>query len=161
MDIHSDPTIGEDGYSHDATFMYVPAETDEKAIVEGDDTKFAVFATNRDDDIGPREAIHYSDWYSNRWDIEIGYKTISPLVPSIASTDYRMRFFSFVFSCLLYDLWRAVDHSLKVLASEKYDDYGRGPHQGRLDTVLPMADYLASSIVLLFRDGLDPPDVTV
>ena len=68
---------------------------------------------------------------------------ITPLIPSIASKDYRMRFFSFVFSCLLYNMWRVTDHSLKVLISEAYAESGRGAHEKRLDTVLPLNDYLA------------------
>jgi hypothetical protein len=81
------------------------------------------------------------------------------MMPSIASTDYRMRFFSFVFSCLLYNLWRVVDHELKDLATEALDDYGRGAHDERLDPVLTRTDFLASSIVVMFRRGWDPPDV--
>ena len=77
---------------------------------------------------------------------------IQPLMSSIASTDYRMRFFAFVFSYLLNNMWRVVDHSLKDLASELFDDYGRGPHENRLDTILPLADFLVSSIILIFRD---------
>jgi IS4 transposase len=79
-------------------------------------------------------------------------------VPSIASTDYRMRFFTFVFSCLLYNMWRVVDHSLKTLATEAYDEYGRGKHEERLDPLLPLADLLASTLVLCLGREWDPPD---
>ena len=79
--------------------------------------------------------------------------------PLIASKDYRMRYFSFVFSCLLYNLWRLTDHSLKVLVTEAYDDYGRFPFDDRLDPLLTMPDFLASALILMLCDsGLDPPD---
>ena len=159
IDVDDDPDVGEDNYSHDVTFMHVPAERDDWIIRHADDTGYAIFMTNSDD-VSPLEAEGLVNWYSRRWDIENEYRMILPLMPSIASKDYRMRFFAFTFSCLLYNLWRIVDHSLKVLASEKYDDYGRGPHESRLDTLLPLSDLFASSIICLFS-GLDPPDVAV
>lgn len=157
IDTATDADLDDDNYSHDVTFMHVPADRDDWIIRHADDTGYAIFVTNRDD-VSPLDAEGLTDRYSERWDIEIEYKMIQPLMPSIASTDYRMRFFAFVFSCLVYNLWRVVDHSLKVLASEALDDYGRGPHEDRLDPVIPMADFLTSSIVMLFRDNWDPPD---
>lgn len=154
----ADPDLDEDNYSHDLTFMHVPADRDDWIIRHADDTGYAIFVTNCED-VSPLDAEGLTNRYSDRWDIENEYKMIQPLMPSIASTDYRMRFFAFVFSCLVYNLWRVVDHSMKELASEAFDDYGRGPHEKRLDTLLPLADYLASSIILLFNDGWDPPDV--
>lgn len=157
IDVDDDPDLGEDNYSHDATFMHVPAHRDDWIIRNANDTGYAIFVTNRDD-VSPLDAEGLVNRYSDRWDIEIEYKMILPLMPSIASKDYRMRFFAFIFSCLLYNLWRIVDHSLKTIASERFDDYGRGPYEDRLDTVLPLADLLASSLICMFR-GWDPPDV--
>lgn len=157
IDVEDDSDVGEDNYSHDVTFMHVPADRDDWIIRHADDTGYAIFATNRDD-VTPLDAEGLVNRYSERWDIEIEYKMIQPLMPSIASTDYRMRFFAFVFSCLLHNMWRIVDHSLKDLASDQFDDYGRGPHEDRLETILPLADFLASSIILIFRDTWDPPD---
>lgn len=156
IDVDQDETIAEDGYSHDVTFMHVPAHKEDWAVT----SNYALFVTNRSDAISPMDALGFTNRYSDRWDIEIEYKLITPLMPSIASKDYRMRFFSFVFSCLLYNMWRVTDHSLKILAIEARDDYGRGPHEERLDPLVTMADFLVSSIVLLFQGGLDPPDVT-
>lgn len=158
IDIDGDPDVGEHNYSHDVTFMHVPADRNDWIIRHVDDTGYAIFVTNRDD-VSPLDAEGLVNRYSTRWDIEMEYRMIQPLMPSIASTDYRMRFFAFTFSCLLYNLWRIVDHSLKALASEKFEDYGRGPHQKRLDPVLPQADLLASSIFLFA--GWDPPDAAV
>jgi IS4 transposase len=157
IDTDNDPTVGEEGYSHDVTFMHVPAERDDWIVRHQDDTGYALFATNRED-VSPLDAEGLVNRYSERWSIEIAYRSILPLLPSIASTDYRMRFFSFVFSCLLYNMWRVVDHSLKELASEAIEDYGRTSTEERLDPVLPLADFLTSSVVVIFNGGLDPPD---
>lgn len=159
IDTDDDPDVREDNHSHDVTFMHVPADRDDWIVRHADNTGYAIFATNRDD-MTPLDAEGLTNRYSERWDIENEYRLLLPLIPSIASTDYRMRFFSFVFSCLVYNLWRVVDHSLKDLATEAFDDYGRGPHEDRLDPLLPLSDYLASSLVLLFNGGWDPPDAT-
>lgn len=70
-----------------------------------------------------------------------------------------MRYFAFVSSCLLYDLWGLINHSLKVLVTEGYDNYGRSSFDERLDSLLPLPDFLASVLMLMFYiDGLDPLD---
>jgi IS4 transposase len=160
INVDTDSDLGENGHTHDVTLMHVPADRDDWILRHANDTGYAIFATNRTD-VTPMDAEGLTNRYSDRWDIEIEYKMIQPLVPSISSTDYRMRFFSFVFSCLLYNLWRVVDHSLKDLASEAFPEYGRGPHEERLDPLLTLADFLTSSLILLFRDTLDPPDIAV
>jgi len=160
IDTESDPDVDEDNYSHDVTFIHVPADRNDWIIRNADDTGYALFATNRDN-VTPMDAEDLTNRYSHRWDVENEYRMVLPMVPSIASKDYRMRFFSFVFSTLLYNLWRIVDHSLKEIASEAYDDYGRGPHEDRLDPILTLADFLGSSLILMIIDGLDPPDRTV
>lgn len=158
IDVEEDETVGEDGYSHDVNFMYVPAQDEDWVHTKANDVPFTVFITNRDN-VSPVDALGFTARYSKRWDIEIEYKMIKPLIPSIASKDYRMRYFSFVFSCLLYNLWRLTDHSLKVLVTEAYDDYGRFEFDDRLDPLLTMPDFLASALILMFCDGgLDPPD---
>ena len=158
IDLENDETVGDDNRSHDVNFMYVPADKEDWVVSEEDDVKYTVFVTNRED-VSALDALGFTDRYSKRWDIEIEYKAIQPLIPSIASKDYRMRYFAFVFSCLLYNLWRLIDHSLKVLVTEAYDDYGRSSFDERLDPLLPMPDFLASALVLMFcPDGLDPPD---
>jgi len=158
VEAESDDTVGEGGYSHDVNFMYVPAKKDDWVFTEEDDVKYTVFVTNRED-VLPEDAMGFCNRYSSRWDIEIEYKMIQPLIPSIASKDYRMRYFSFVFSCLLYNLWRLTDHSLKRLASEALDGYGRSKFDDRLAPLLSMPDFLTSALVLMFCEGgLDPPD---
>jgi len=156
----SDPTVGNEensNYSHDQTIMYVPSDSDEWAI-EKNGRKIGVFVTNRTN-VTPIDALGFTNRYSKRWDIEIEYKMIKPLLPSIASTDYRMRFFAFVFSTLLYNMWRVIDHKAKQIAMEEFDNYGRGRHEDRLDTLLPLADFLMTHIIEMIRNWLDPPDV--
>jgi hypothetical protein len=160
IDLESDPTVGDDRYSHDTTLMHVPANRDDWIVRNADDTGYAIFITNHDD-VEPLDAESLVNRYSERWDIENEYKNIKPMVPSIASTDYRMRFFSFTFSCLLYNLWRSVDHELKDMTTEAVDGYGRGVHEERLDPLVTLADFLASCIVVMFRAGWDPPDTKI
>ena len=52
--------------------------------------------------------------YDRRWEIENEYKQIKKFLPTHASTDYRVRAFSFVFGCLLYNVWRLTDYLLKL-----------------------------------------------
>lgn len=157
IDIEADDTVGENNKSHELNLMYVPAEREDWIHEKAGNTKYTGFVTNRED-VSALDALGFTERYGNRWDIENEYKMIQPLMPSIASTDYRMRYFSFVFSCLLYNMWRLTDHSLKQLLTEAYDDYGREAFDERLPTVIPMADFLATSLILMFNpDGLDPP----
>lgn len=157
IDCEADTNVDETGHSHDQTVMYVPPNNEEWAV-EKDGEKVGIFVTNRDD-VSPIDALGFTQRYRKRWDIEIKYKMIKPLLPSIASKDYRMRFFSFVFSCLLYNMWRVIDHEAKVLAIEKFDHYGRGPHEDRLDTILPLDDFLSTTLIEYAKDWLDPPDL--
>lgn len=157
IDEETDPDVDSDGHSHDQTVMYVPSENDEWAV-EKDGRKVGIFVTNRSE-VSPIDALGFTDRYSKRWDIENEYKMIKPLLPSIASTDYRMRFFAFVFSCLIYNMWRVIDHEAKVLATEKFDHYGRGRHEDRLETILPFSDFLMTSLIEFVKHWLDPPDL--
>ncbi len=45
-----------------------------------------------------------------RWEIESGYKTIKRFMAATTSTDFVLRFFYFGFACLLFSLWRSVNH---------------------------------------------------
>lgn len=157
----SDPTVGNierTNYSHDQTVMYLPGENKEWSI-EKEGRKIAVFVSNRTN-VSPIDALGFTNRYAERWDIENEYKMIKPLLPSIASTDYRMRFFSFIFATVLYNMWRIIDHKAKEIAVEKFDEYGRGKHEDRLDTVLPLADFIMTGMIERIRNWLDPPDPT-
>lgn len=91
--------------SHDVQFMYVPSRSR--------NGKYAVFLTNRSD-VSPDEAMGLCSRYSRRWDIENEYKTIKRFLPTMASTDYRVRLFNFIFACVLYNIWRLTDYLLKL-----------------------------------------------
>jgi hypothetical protein len=157
IDHNDDPAIDANGQSHDQTIIYVPGKDDEWAI-EKEGEKVGVFVTNRSE-VSPIDALGFTNRYRERWDIENEYKMIKPLLPSIASTDYRMRFFAFIFSCLIYNMWRVIDHEAKVMAIEKFDDYGRGSHEDRLETILPFSDFLLTSLIEFIKHWLDPPDL--
>ncbi len=118
---------------------------------EGPEGSYAVFVTNRDD-VSSDDAMGLTDRYSQRWDIENEYKSIKRFLPSIASTDFRMRCFAFMFSTLLYNVWRIVDFMMKILVYEKYDDYG--PEEGR---TRPWPVITANGCVDTIANVLDPP----
>lgn len=139
--------------------MHVPARNEDWAITSNGDTKYTVFATNRSG-MTPADTLGSIGRCSQRRYVEIKHRMVKPLMPSIASKDYRMRYFCFVFRCLLYNLWRLVDHSLKQVAMNEYDDYGRESLEKRSPPVVPLSDLLLSSFVIIFReDGLDPPNL--
>jgi len=91
--------------SHEVNFMYVPSRNE--------DGKYTVFLTNRDD-VEPEDVRGLCARYDRRWEIENEYKQIKKFLPTHASTDYRVRAFSFVFGCLLYNVWRLTDYLLKL-----------------------------------------------
>jgi hypothetical protein len=104
--VEPDVELDVDGeVSHEVNFMYVPS-TEE----DGD---YAVFLTNRDD-VAPEDVRGLCNRYSRRWEIENEYKQIKKFLPTMASTDYRVRCFNFMFACLLYNVWRLADYLLKL-----------------------------------------------
>jgi hypothetical protein len=68
----------------------------------------AVFTTNRD---VPLDMVQgFTDQYTQRWQIENEYKTIKQhFLPTVASTDYRIRFLYFVIGVIMYN------DSMKIL----------------------------------------------
>jgi hypothetical protein len=111
--VEPDVELRVDGRCHEVNFLYVPSTTD--------DGEYAVFLTNRED-VAPADVRGLCNRYSRRWVIENEYKQIKQFLPTMASTDYRIRAFNFVFSCLLYNVWRLVDHLLKLEVDEPVDD---------------------------------------
>ena len=141
-------------YSHTTNIMYVPPRNEDFVAMEDEEGErsFAVFVTNRDD-VTPDDAMGLTARYSSRWDIENEYRSIKRFLPSIASKDYRMRCFSFVWATLLYNVWRLVDAQLQVLVGEAYDEYDANPVDGRPDTLLTVV-----GCVFTLMDSLEPPD---
>lgn len=97
------PAVGE--FSHHVQFMYVPSRSHVG--------EYAVFMTNRPN-VSPDDVQALCARYSRRWDIENEYKIIKRFLPGMASTNYRVRFFNFVFACSLYNVWRLTDALLKT-----------------------------------------------
>jgi hypothetical protein len=85
---------------HTGSIMYVPSTKE-------DDT-CAVFATNRD---VPLDMVQgFVGQYTQRWQIENEYKTIKHhFLPTVSSTDYRIRFLYFVIGVVMYNIWRVTN----------------------------------------------------
>lgn len=139
-----------DEYSHDVTFLFVPSR--KKEFSWTDEGQYAVFVTNKD--ISAEKAESMVSTYSYRWDIENEYKSIKRFLPSIASRDYRVRYFTFLFATLLYNVWRLVDHVLKVLVREKYDSYEQDRRSG--SRLRPLVGVVGC--VDTFLHCMKPPD---
>jgi hypothetical protein len=95
-----DVSHGYYGRVHTGSIMYVPSTKE-------DDT-CAVFATNRD---VPLDMVQgFVGQYTQRWQIENEYKTIKQhFLPTVASTDYRIRFLYFVIGVVMYNIWRVTN----------------------------------------------------
>ncbi len=91
---------GHEGRVHTGSIMYVPSTKEEGA--------YAVFTTNRD---VPLEQVQgFTGQYTQRWQIENEYKTIKQhFLPTVASTDYRIRFLYFVIGVVMYNVWRVTN----------------------------------------------------
>lgn len=61
-------------------------------------------------DIAPPLAYRFYEWYSKRWGIETSYRNIEHDFKARTTTkNYNIRFFYFLFSCCLYNLWILVN----------------------------------------------------
>lgn len=61
-------------------------------------------------------------FYGDRQEIEVGYKQIKRFMAKTTSKDFVLRFFYFAFGCLLYSLWRLIDHLVQVDFTDTYGD---------------------------------------
>lgn len=88
---------GHEGRVHTGSIMYVPSTKK--------DGSYAVFTTNRD---VPLDMVQgFTGQYTQRWEIENEYKTIKQhFLPTVASTDYRIRFLYFMIGVVMYNVWR-------------------------------------------------------
>ena len=78
--------------------------------------RYAVFMTSLS-----RPITALVEWYSDRWDIESGYKSVKRFMAATTSKDFGLRFFYFAFACLLYSIWRLVDLLVQIDLFEEYD----------------------------------------
>lgn len=86
-----------EGREHRGSIMYVES-TERK-------DSYAVFTTNRD--VPVEQVAGFVDQYRWRWQIKNEYKSIKKhFLPTVASTDYCIRFIYFVFGAVMYNVWR-------------------------------------------------------
>jgi len=89
---------------------------------EGDDVdRYIVFETNTDlpndsDEDELRRAVRrLTRRYRERWTIENGYKSLKSFIVPTTSKSHALRYFNFVFACLLFNVWKLVDLLLRQL----------------------------------------------
>ena len=75
-------------------------------------SKTVVFYTNNEFS-DTAEAQRVVNRYGARWGIENAYKSVKTFLPWTTSNNHRIRLFHFVFSALLYNMWRLVDFLVK------------------------------------------------
>lgn len=59
-------------------------------------------------------------FYRDRQEIEAGYKQVKRFMAKTMSKNFILRFFYFTFACLLYSLWRMIDHLVQVSFTESF-----------------------------------------
>ena len=85
---------------------------------------YAVFTTNRD--VSVKQVAGFVDQYRWRWRIENEYESIKRhFLPTVASTDYRIRFLYFVFGTVMYNAWRLTNLLFRDAVT---DDVHLGEH---------------------------------
>ncbi|MDB2265586.1 transposase [Halorubrum ezzemoulense] len=94
---------------HSTTLIYRRKENSEHT----DHRQYSVFMTNRGNGLLTE--------YGYRWEIESGYKSIKRFMAATTSKNFGLRFFYFVFACLLYSIWRAVDLLVQVELTGEYE----------------------------------------
>ena len=102
---HDLPVALDGEVHHYAEYLYVPSRSENGT--------YAVFTTNREH-VETDEIEGVCRGYRRRWDIENQYKSIGECLPRTSSTDYRVRFCTFVLTTLMYNLWRLTDYLIKV-----------------------------------------------
>ncbi len=93
----------ENGDESDDVDRYVVFETNASLPVEGgeDELRRAVQRLTRQ--------------YQKRWTIENGYKSLKSFVVPTTSKSHALRYFNFLFACLLFNVWKLVDLLLRRL----------------------------------------------
>jgi IS4 transposase len=103
---------------HETQLLYLPKRNFDGKIEEGHE-RYVVFMLS--------EPLHGSvrshiGLYNDRQKIEAGYKQVERFMAKTTSTDFVLRFFHFAFACLLYSLWRLIDHLVQVCFTETFTD---------------------------------------
>ena len=95
--------------SHQTTLIYRRKEDSE----HDDCRQYSVFISNCG-------RGHLTE-YGYRWEIESGFNSIKWFMTATTSKDFGLRFFYFVFACLLYSVWRAVDLLVQLELTGEYE----------------------------------------
>jgi IS4 transposase len=103
---------------HETTLLYLPKRNFDGDIEEGHE-RYVVFMSS--------EPVHGSvgahiGLYNDRQEIEAGYKQVKRFMAKTTSKDFVLRFFYFAFACLLYSLWRLIDHLVQVCFTDSFTD---------------------------------------
>lgn len=98
--------------------LYIPKREYNGPIEEGHE-RYVVFMSSEPVDGTVEGRVSF---YSDRQEIEIGYKQIKRFMAKTTSKSYVLRFFYFAFACLLYSLWRLIDHLVQVFFTETYGE---------------------------------------
>jgi hypothetical protein len=94
---------------HSTTLIYRRKENSEHTGHQ----QYSVFMTN------PKSGLLTEYWY--RWEIESGYKSIKRFMAATTSKNFGRRFLYFVFACLLYSIWQAVDLLVQLSLTGEYE----------------------------------------
>jgi IS4 transposase len=118
------PTVNERGLHlgnnewHETNLLYLPKRNFDSEIEEGHE-RYVVFMSS-EPVLGSVEA--HIGLYNDRQEIEAGYKQVKRFMAKTTSTDFVLRFFYFAFACLLYSLWRLIDHLVQVCFTDTFTD---------------------------------------
>ncbi len=89
---------------------------------DGDDVdRYVVFETNAelpvegDEDELRRAVQRLTRRYRERWTIENGYKSLKSFIVLTTSKSHTLRYFSFIFACPLFNVWKLIDLLLRRL----------------------------------------------
>ena len=99
----------DNGDRHETTLVYRRRDNSERT----DYRQYSVFMTNGEPCL-LRE-------YAYRWEIESGYKSVKRFMGATTSKNFVLRFFYFVFACLLYSIWRAIDLLVQIEVTGEYE----------------------------------------
>lgn len=98
--------------------LYLPKRNFDGEIEEGHE-RYVVFMSSEPLRGSVRAHIGL---YNDRQEIEAGYKQVKRFMAKTTSTDFVLRFFYFAFACLLYSLWRLIDHLVQVCFTDTFTD---------------------------------------
>jgi IS4 transposase len=103
---------------HKTTLIYKAKEDWDGELTAGHE-RYAVFMTSLP--VTKESACGTIAWYSDRADIESGYKSVKRFMADTTSKHLGLRFVYFAFACLLCSLWRLIDLLVQLRLTGEYD----------------------------------------